>query len=69
MTLPSSVERWPPEALEEFRERAALVWEGDRASTEADWPAAKVAAERIVRERWRKESPGAGTHHRRDPRR
>jgi hypothetical protein len=52
VTLPRRLSDWPAEALEEFRERAALVWEGDRASTEADWPAAKAAAERIVRRRW-----------------
>lgn len=53
MTLPRSLLSWPAEAREEAHERAAIIWEGDRGSTEADWPAAKEAAVRIVRARWR----------------
>jgi hypothetical protein len=57
VTLPTSLLRWSPEALEELAERAAIVWASDRNSTEADWGAAKAAAERMVRERWARERP------------
>jgi hypothetical protein len=67
VTLPTSLLRWSPEAIEELAERAAIVWASDRNATEADWGAAKAAAEKMVRTRHQKESPGAGTHRRRDP--
>jgi hypothetical protein len=43
---------WPPEAIEDWKERASIVWEGASGSTEADWPAAKAYAEQLVRARW-----------------
>ena len=49
--LPADLRFWPADALEEWRERAALIHEGCNGE-EWQWPAAKEAAERVVRARW-----------------
>ncbi len=53
MRLPADVRRWPEDALEEAKERAAIIFEGCRGETAADWLAARVRAVEIVRERWK----------------
>jgi len=51
VTLPSDPLRWSPEALDELRDRAAIIWEGAFRCDEASWPEAYRMAVRCVRVR------------------